>query len=112
LSADDLSSQEVFAALPDYIGTPPLFSAITEQDAHSLLQTWEQKLMKIDNTSILTDNGLRINVAKIGWVVARYDKQQGGLVFRFQAKSEEALQTLMRSFKKLIPKDSTLKLPF
>jgi phosphomannomutase/phosphoglucomutase len=112
LSADDSSSQEVFSALPDYVASQPLFSAITETNAHDLLTAWEQKLMQIDNTSILTDNGLRINVAKVGWVVARYDKQQGGLVFRFQAKSEEALQTLMRSFKKLIPKDSTLKLPF
>ncbi len=112
LSADDQSSQEVFAALPDYIGTQPFFIAIAEDDARILLEKWENKLLKTQNTVVSTENGLRIESANIGWVVMRYDNNQGGLVFRFQAKSDEALEMLMKSLNKLVAKDSVFKLPF
>jgi phosphomannomutase/phosphoglucomutase len=112
LSTDDLSSQEVFSALPDYIGTQPFFSAIAQDDARVLLKKWENKLLKTQNTVVSNENGLRIESANIGWVVMRYDKNQGGLVFRFQAKSDEALEMLKKSLNKLVAKDSVFKLPF
>lgn len=112
LSSDDQSSHEVFSALPDYVGTHPLFSAIAEKDALQLLEKWKNKLMQTQNISVSTDNGLRIDVKKIGWVVVRYEKQQGGLVFRFQAQSDQALQKLMKSFNKFVPKNADFTLPF
>lgn len=112
LSVDDESSEEVFSTLPDYTGAQPFFSAINEINALGLLEKWEQKLMQSQGTSLSTDDGLRIEVVNIGWMVVRYEKQQGGLVFRFQATSDEGLQTLMKSFKKLVPNNSGLKLPF
>jgi phosphomannomutase/phosphoglucomutase len=112
LSVDDESSEEVFSTLPDYTGAQPFFSAINEINALGLLEKWEQKLMQSQGTSVSTDDGLRIEVANIGWMVVRYEKQQGGLVFRFQSASDEGLQTLMKSFKNLVPKNAGLKLPF
>jgi phosphomannomutase/phosphoglucomutase len=112
LSSDDQSSQEVFSALPDYIGTQPLIGAIAEKDAHQLLDKWEKKLMRTPDISVSTDNGLRIDATNLGWVVVRYEKEQGGLVFRFQTKSDKALQTLMKSLNKLVSKNADFKLPF
>ncbi|HFD13186.1 MAG TPA: hypothetical protein ENJ32_12070 [Crenotrichaceae bacterium] len=112
LSAQDLSSSEFFSELPDYVGTQPLFSAISENEAISLLAKWDQKLKQSSNTVTSTQHSLRVEVTKIGWIIVRYDKNPGGMVFRFQANSKEGLQTLMKSFKKLAPKNSALQLPF
>ena len=112
LSSDDHSSQEVFSALPDYIGAQPLIGAIAEKDAHQLLDKWEKKLKRTPDVSVSTDNGLRIDATNIGWVIVRYEKEQGGLAFRFQAKSDQALQKLMKSFNKLAPNNADFKLPF
>ena len=112
LSADDQSSQEVFSTLPDYVGTQPFVSGVAEKDALVLLDSWEKEFQQTKNTVVSTQHGLRIDLTDLGWVAVRYDKYQGGLVFRFQAKSDEALETLMNLINNLVTKDSALKLPF
>ncbi len=112
LSADDQSSQEVFSMLPDYVGTQPFLSTIAKKDARVLLKNWEGELEKTQNTVVSMHNGLRIDSADLGWISVRYDNNQGGMVIRFQAKSNEALEALKKLINKLAANDPTFKLPF
>ncbi len=112
LSAEDETSHEIFSGLPDYLASQPFYSEIGEQVANSLLDKWSRKFTDSGSAVTASVDGFRVDAANIGWVIVRYEKRLSRLVFRFQATTQDGLQKLMKSFKKLVPKDSSLTLPF
>ena len=112
LSSEDSSSHELFSDLPDYVGTPPLLGKVDEQSAVALLNEWSDKIKLSNATVIDSDKAMRVEVKKVGWATVYYDQFQSGLVFRFQSENDNGMQKLKKSFKKLVPDNSTFKLPF
>ncbi len=113
LAADERSSQEVFAELPDSVNTPELNVHFAEDGAHFAFMAQLAEHARFDEArSVLRIDGLRVDYAD-GWGLVRPSNTTPVLVTRFEADDEGALVRIQNAFREqMLAIDPDLELPF
>jgi phosphomannomutase/phosphoglucomutase len=112
LSADPRSSQDIFAALPNAIGTPELNVHFAHEGEHFAFM--ERFIARVDfaGAEIITIDGIRANFSD-GWGLVRASNTTPSLVIRFEADNQAALERIQQDFRAaMLAADATLELPF
>ena len=111
LAMDPRESAELFADLPDSVSTAELGMPLEEGESQRVMQEIFQHADFPDARLIDTD-GLRIEFEH-GWGLVRPSNTTPALVFRFEADSTEALETIQAQFRQLFSKVETSgQIPF
>ena len=113
LAADERSSQEVFAELPDSVNTPEMnISFANEGDNFTFMEKLVEHARFDDARSVLRIDGLRVDYAD-GWGLARPSNTTPVVVTRFEADDEAALARIQNAFREqILAVDPELELPF
>ena len=112
LSADERSSREVFAALPEAFSTPELNVHFANEGEHFAFMERFVELADFGDADLLTIDGVRANFAD-GWGLVRASNTTPSLVIRFEADDEAALLRIQQVFRAAMQKtDPSLDLPF
>jgi len=101
LALDPRASHEVFAELPAGLGTPELFMPLMHDEAERVMQTVVGMADRLDGVKIITIDGLRVEHAR-GWGLVRASNTQSGLVFRFEADDQDALDRIQGLFRHMM----------
>ena len=112
LALDPRPTAELFASLPDALGTPELFLPLAEGEAQRIVAEVLKLGDRINGVNVNTLDGLRAEFDR-GWGLVRASNTQPGLTFRFQGTDPDALkmiQTLFRTLMERVAPD--LALPF
>ena len=112
LALDPRPSVEVFASLPDALGTPELFLPLAEGEAQRIVAGVLRLADRIGGVNVNTLDGLRAEFDH-GWGLVRASNTQPGLTFRFQGTDPEALKMIQTLFRRLMERVAPdLALPF
>jgi phosphomannomutase/phosphoglucomutase len=112
LALDPRPSAELFAALPDALGTPELFLPLAEGEAQRIVAGVLQLADRIGGVNVNTLDGLRAEFDR-GWGLVRASNTQPGLTFRFQGADPDALKMIQTLFRRLMERVAPdLALPF
>ncbi|MGB5831513.1 MAG: phosphomannomutase/phosphoglucomutase, partial [Thiohalocapsa sp.] len=112
LALDPRSSAEIFAEMPSAIGTPELFVPSPPAEARKVMTAVLGMAHKLDGVQVNTIDGLRAEFDH-GWGLVRASNTQPGLVFRFQADDQPALEKIKELFRGMIAAAApNLELPF
>jgi phosphomannomutase/phosphoglucomutase len=112
LALDPRPSAEVFALLPDALGTPELFLSLAEGEAQRIIAEILQLGVRLSSFNVNTIDGLRAEFDR-GWGLVRASNTQPGLTFRFQGTDTEALKMMQTLFRRLMERVAPdLALPF
>jgi len=101
LALDPRTSHEVFAELPAGLGTPELFMPLAHDEAGRVMQSVLGMTDRLDGAEISTIDGLRVEHAR-GWGLVRASNTQSGLVFRFEADDQDALDRIQGLFRHMM----------
>ncbi|KAB7627398.1 phosphomannomutase/phosphoglucomutase [Alkalilimnicola sp. S0819] len=100
LSRDPRSSTEVFAELPEALGTPELRVDLDEGEPPRLMAELEQRLAEeFREARISTIDGIRADFDD-GWGLVRASNTTPCLVLRFEADDQAALERIQAAFRK------------
>ncbi|HEX4044087.1 MAG TPA: phosphomannomutase/phosphoglucomutase [Gammaproteobacteria bacterium] len=99
LAAQSLSSETVFAALPNSINTAELKVAVTEEEKFSLMQQLADQTASMNALNVTTIDGLRVHFAD-GWGLIRASNTTPYLIMRFEAISESVLAGIQTQFRR------------
>lgn len=112
LALDPRPSAEVFAELPEAIGTPELFLHLAEGEAAGIMAAVLAQAGQLEGLDLYTEDGLRAELAH-GWGLARASNTQPALVFRFEAEDEAELAKVKDLFRRIMERAAPeLQLPF
>ncbi len=112
LSLDPRRSAEVFASLPDAVGTPELLLPLAEGEAQAIVERIVALADRLDGVTVNTVDGLRAEFDR-GWGLVRASNTQPALSFRFQGNDAEALEMIQGLFRRLMDRVAPdLALPF
>jgi len=112
LAADNRSTDEIFADLPDAIGTPELNVHFDREGEHFAFMQRFSEQADFKDAEVITIDGIRANFAD-GWGLVRASNTTPSLVIRFEADNQEALERIQQYFRDaMLATDATLKLPF
>jgi phosphomannomutase / phosphoglucomutase len=112
LALDPRPSEEIFAGLPEAIGTPELFARLAEGESEQIMQSVLAQVPRLTGLDLFTEDGLRAGTAG-GWGLVRASNTQPALVFRFEADDEEELSKIQDLFRGIMERAAPeLKLPF
>jgi len=112
LSADGRSTHEIFAALPNAIGTPELNIHFAREGEHFAFMQRFGETADFADAELITIDGIRANFAD-GWGLVRASNTTPSLVIRFEADNQEALERIQQRFRDaMLAADATLELPF
>jgi phosphomannomutase/phosphoglucomutase len=112
LALDPRASHEVFAELPAGLSTPELFMPLTHDEAGRVMQSVLGMTDRLEGAKISTIDGLRVEHAR-GWGLVRASNTQSGLVFRFEADDQDALDRILGLFRHMMSTAAPgLGLPF
>jgi Phosphomannomutase len=113
LSQDGRSSAEVFAELPESVGTPEIRLTLAEGEPNRIMKALEKRLLAdFEQARLTMVDGVRADFPD-GWVLVRASNTEPKLVLRFEAADQEALARLqadMRARLQAVKPD--LALPF
>jgi len=99
LSMDGRSSTEVFAELPESIGTPEIRIALAEGEPARIMSALEgQLLADFAEARITTIDGIRADFPD-GWALVRASNTEPRLVLRFEAADQSALARLQEEMR-------------
>lgn len=102
---------DVFDALPDSVNTPEINVKMEEGAHHSFIKQFVEKA-RFEDASVSTIDGLRADFAD-GWGLVRASNTTPVLVLRFEADTDEALQSIISKFKEqMLAVDASLDLSF
>jgi phosphomannomutase/phosphoglucomutase len=110
LALDPRSSTEVFDDFRVGICTPELFVPLASGEDQAMMQSVLAMAERLDGVEINTIDGLRAEFDQ-GWGLVRASNTRPGLVFRFEADSQGALdkiQSLYRRMMDLVAPNLTL----
>ncbi|PCI70276.1 MAG: phosphomannomutase/phosphoglucomutase [Piscirickettsiaceae bacterium] len=111
LSADFRSSTEIFAELPDSISTPELNVLMEEGENFEFIDKMLAEA-DFDDAKVVTIDGLRVEFMD-GWGLVRASNTTPSLVLRFEADTEEALETIKNRFREMMLRvKPDIELPF
>ncbi|HED17332.1 MAG TPA: phosphomannomutase/phosphoglucomutase [Gammaproteobacteria bacterium] len=111
LSAEEQSSTQVFAGLPEDVSTPELSIELSEGEQFRMMQ----KLIdtaKFGGAKLITIDGLRVEFED-GWGLVRASNTTPTLVLRFEAESAESLSRIQQLFRDhLLSVKADMTIPF
>lgn len=112
IANQNLSSSELFAALPNSISTPEINIHFKEDGAqHEFMQKFAS-VVDLPDAKITTIDGIRADY-KNGWGLVRASNTTPSLVIRFEADDESVIENIKNDFRQQMSKtDSDLQLPF
>jgi|GEM_PF-3079 len=112
LSRESRSPREVFADLPEATSTPELYLHLPEDNGNELMDTLIQSRPRPVGADVHLLDGFRAEFED-GWGIARSSNTIPALVFRFEARTPQALQRIQKEFRRIFSAvDQELKLPF
>jgi phosphomannomutase/phosphoglucomutase len=112
LALDPRPSAEVFAGLPEAIGTPELFLHLAEGESAPIMAKVLEYADRLRGMSLCTLDGLRAEMPT-GWGLLRASNTQPALVFRFEADNEAELAKIQDLFRGIMGSAAPeLQLPF
>ena len=107
----DQNIDDIFEGFPQLITTPEIKIAIPDIDKFEFMRKLSEQ-GDFQNGNIVTIDGIRVDYSK-GWGLVRASNTSPALTLRFEAETEDALETIKQIFKHQILKiDSTLTLNF
>ncbi|KAA9131706.1 phosphomannomutase/phosphoglucomutase [Marinihelvus fidelis] len=111
LADDERSPQEVFAALPDSVGTPELKVYMNEGENHPFIERFQDEAV-FDGATVSNIDGVRADYPD-GWGLVRASNTTPVLVLRFDADDHAALERVQEAFRaQLLALNPELELPF
>ena len=112
LALDPRPSMEVFAELPEAIGTPELFLHLAEGEAARIMTAVLAQVGELEGLDLCTEDGLRAESGR-GWGLVRASNTQPALVFRFEGDDEAELVKVQDLFRRIMERAAPeLQLPF
>jgi len=112
LALDLRPSAELFAALPDAVGTSEILLPLREGEAQRILGEILKLDMRAEGVSITTIDGLRADSDR-GWGLVRFATTEPGLSFRFQGDDQGELHRMQGLIRGLVKRVApALDLPF
>lgn len=112
LALDPRPSAEVFAELPEAIGTSELFLHLAEGEAAGIMTAVLAQVGELEGLDLYTEDGLRADSGR-GWGLVRASNTQPALVFRFEADDEAELVKVQELFRRIMERAAPeLQLPF
>jgi phosphomannomutase/phosphoglucomutase len=112
LALDPRPSTEVFAELRVGIGTPELFVKLAPGEDAGIMEAVLAMADRLDGVEVNTIDGLRAEFDQ-GWGLIRASNTQPGLVFRFEADDQTALDKIQDLFRRMMDLVApNLNLPF
>jgi phosphomannomutase/phosphoglucomutase len=112
LALDPRPSADVFATLPDTVGTPELLLPLQEGEPQRVMGQVLALADRLEGVTVKTVDGLRAEFDG-GWGLVRASNTQPALSFRFQGDSQESLEMIQGLFRRLMERASPgLTLPF
>jgi phosphomannomutase/phosphoglucomutase len=112
LALDSRPSAEVFAGLPEALGTPELFLYLSEGQSEDIMKSVLGHAAELSGLELYTEDGLRAE-SQHGWGLVRASNTQPALVFRFEADDQEELEKIQDLFRQLMGHAAPgLQLPF
>jgi len=112
LALDPRPSAEVFAALPEAVGTPELIMPLPEGEAPRIMHAVLAQGSSLEGVDLFTEDGLRVE-AKDGWGLVRASHTQPAIAFRFEADDEAGLSSIQGLFRGIMERAAPkLELPF
>ena len=112
LALDPRGSAEVFASLPDAVGTPELLLPLQEGEPQQIMDQVLALADRLDGVSIKTVDGLRAEFDG-GWGLVRASNTQPALSFRFQGDNQESLEMIQGLFRRVMERVAPgVALPF
>jgi phosphomannomutase/phosphoglucomutase len=112
LALDPRPSTEVFADFAVGIGTPELFVPLAPGEDAGIMQSVLAMADRLDGVEVNTIDGLRAEFDQ-GWGLIRASNTQRGLVFRFEADEQAALEKIQDLFRRMMDLVApNLNLPF
>jgi phosphomannomutase/phosphoglucomutase len=111
LTKSKSSPTETFAMLPEGISTPELRIPLAEKHHAKVMEVMKKK-MAFEDAEVINIDGLRVDFSD-GWGLVRPSNTSPYLIARFEAETEEALESIQTKFRGLLHSVSPdLKLPF
>jgi phosphomannomutase/phosphoglucomutase len=112
LALDPRSSADVFAALPDALGTPELVLPLQDGEPEQIMERVLALADRLDGVTVKTVDGLRAEFDG-GWGLVRASNTQPALSFRFQGDDQQSLDLIQGLFRRVMSKVAPgLVLPF
>jgi phosphomannomutase/phosphoglucomutase len=112
LALDPRPSGEIFAGLPEAVGTPELFLHLAEGESERIMQAVLAQVVQLTGLDLYTEDGLRAETPH-GWGLVRASNTQPAVVFRFEADDEEELSKIQDLFRGIMARAAPdLPLPF
>jgi phosphomannomutase/phosphoglucomutase len=112
LALDPRRSADVFAALPDAVGTPELLLPLEEGEPQRIVAQILVLANRLEGVSVNTVDGLRAEFNR-GWGLVRASNTQPALAFRFQGDDQASLDMIQGLFRRLMERVAPdLLLPF
>ncbi len=112
LSRDSRPPHEVFAALPPVVSTPELRLDLPKGENGRIMDALDKTRARLSGATITRLDGLRADFDE-GWGLVRASNSTPSLVFRFEARTPQALRRIQDEFRRiLLEAGPGLKLPF
>jgi phosphomannomutase/phosphoglucomutase len=112
LALDPRPSAEVFAALPEAIGTPELVLPVEEGESARIMRSVLELADEVEGMEAFRIDGLRLETTQ-GWGLVRASNTHPALTFRFEADDEATLEEIKGLFRGLIIRAAGVReLPF
>jgi phosphomannomutase / phosphoglucomutase len=112
LALDPRRSADVFATLPDTVGTPELVLPLQEGEPQRIMGQVLALAGRLDGVTVKTVDGLRAEFDG-GWGLVRASNTHPALSFRFQGDSQESLEMIQGLFRRVMERAAPgLTLPF
>ncbi len=93
---------ELLEALPPAYNTPELRIDTTEEKKHQIVSQLKEKFLKpSDNYKVNLIDGIRVSFPN-GWALARASNTQPVLVLRFEADSQDNLNSIRKQFEDIV----------
>ncbi len=112
LSRDERSPSSVFATLPSGIHTPELRLDLPKGENERIMDAIDKTRARLSGATVTRMDGLRADFEE-GWGLVRASNTTPSLVFRFEARTPQALRRIQDEFRHiLLEAGPGLKLPF
>jgi len=110
LAANEATTAEVFAQIPDSVNTPELTLSVPDEDKFYIMQLLKQNC-SFQGAEIIAIDGIRVDYP-FGWGLVRASNSMPNLTFRFEADNVPGLLKIQAIFKQEISPLLTEELPF
>jgi phosphomannomutase/phosphoglucomutase len=107
----DQNIDDIFSSFPQLIITPEIKVPVSDKAKFDVIKRLSET-GDFQNGNITTIDGVRVDYSK-GWGLVRASNTSAALTLRFEAETDEALNSIQQIFKReLLKIDATLALKF